>query len=118
LIFSLGIIFLDTNVSLLGHQANLSIWFLCALGLPNSLVYAGIWPLSIRGLGRFTKTGSSLLVMGLCGNALMPVLYGYLADAFNVRSAYWILVPCYVYLIFFAMYGHKINAWSFKHNNE
>ncbi|MDR1402095.1 MAG: sugar MFS transporter [Tannerellaceae bacterium] len=112
LLLALGVIFADAEVSVLGRQANLSIWFLCALGFPNALVYAGIWPLSIRGLGKFTKIGSSFLVMGLCGNAIMPVLYGYLADMFDVRQAYWILIPCYVYLIFFAAYGHKINSWS------
>lgn len=112
LLFSLGIVFADRDVTILGHNANLSIWFLCALGLPNSLVYAGIWPLSIRGLGKFTKIGSSFLVMGLCGNAIMPVIYGYLADMYDVRTAYWILVPCYLYLIFFAAYGHKVNSWS------
>lgn len=114
LFLSLGVIFADYNLTLLGHQANLSIWFLCALGLPNSLVYAGIWPLSIHGLGRFTKIGSSLLIMGLCGNAIMPVLYGYFADLYNVRLAYWVLIPCYIYLIFFAVYGHKINTWTRK----
>lgn len=116
LLLSLGVIFADVGVTILGHQTNLSIWFLCALGLPNSLVYAGIWPLSIKGLGRFTKTGSSLLIMGLCGNAIMPVLYGYLADMFDVRTAYWILIPCYIYLIFFAVHGHKVNAWSSAKN--
>ena len=118
LLFSLGIVFADADVTILGHNANLSIWFLCALGLPNSLVYAGIWPLSIRGLGKFTKVGSSFLIMGLCGNALMPVIYGYLADMFDVRTAYWILVPCYIYLIFFAVYGHKINSWSSKNKQK
>lgn len=113
-ILSLGIIYADYTVTLLGHSANLSIWFLCALGLPNSLVYAGIWPLSIKGLGKFTKIGSSLLIMGLCGNAIMPVLYGYFADIYNVRTAYWVLIPCYLYLIFFAVYGHKIKAWSLR----
>lgn len=116
-VLSLGILFADYDVTILGHQANLSIWFLCALGLPNSLIYAGIWPLSIKGLGRFTKIGSSLLIMGLCGNAIMPVLYGYLADQYDVRTAYWVLVPCYIYLIFFAIYGHKVHSWSCKKEN-
>ena len=84
------------------------------LGLPNSLIYAGIWPLSIRGLGRFTKIGSSLLVMGLCGNAILPLIYGHFADLFSVKQAYWVLIPCYLYLIFFAVYGYKIELWSFK----
>jgi len=114
LILSFGIVFVDHDLTILGHRANLSIWFLCSLGFPNSLVYASIWPLSIHGLGKFTKIGSSLLVMGLCGNAIMPVIYGYFADLYNVRDAYWILIPCYIYLVFFAIHGHKINSWSFK----
>lgn len=115
LILSLGVaLFPHIDVSLFGHEANLSIWFLVGLGFPNSLIYAGIWPLSIKGLGRFTKIGSSLLVMGLCGNAVLPLAYGHLADMFSIHEAYWILIPCYLYLIFFALYGHKITSWSFK----
>ena len=105
-------VFANTDVSLFGHEANLSIWFLVALGFPNSLIYAGIWPLSIRGLGNFTKIGSSLLVMGLCGNAILPLIYGHFADVFTEKQAYWVLVPCYLYLIFFSVYGHKIKSWS------
>jgi glucose/galactose transporter len=114
LILSICIVLVNKNVNLLGHSSDLSIWFLCALGLPNSLVFAGIWPLSIRGLGRFTKIGSSFLIMGLCGNAIMPILYGFLADKWNVQDAYWILIPCYIYLVFFAIKGHKIENWKNK----
>lgn len=113
-IFSLGVVFADIDLTLFGHEANLSIWFLVLLGLPNSLIYAGIWPLSIRGLGRFTKIGSSLLIMGLCGNAILPLIYGHFADLFSVKHAYWVLVPCYLYLIFFAVYGYSIKSWSLR----
>ena len=114
LIFSLGVVLSNMQVSFWGHDANLSIWFLVLLGFPNSLIYAGIWPLSIRGLGRFTKIGSSLLIMGLCGNAILPLIYGHFADLFSVKQAYWVLIPCYLYLMFFSLYGHKIESWSFK----
>jgi hypothetical protein len=50
--------------------------------------------------------------MGLCGNAITPLIYGKLADLFNARTAYWILIPCYLYLIFYATYGHKIKYWT------
>ncbi|MEJ7830340.1 MAG: glucose/galactose MFS transporter, partial [Segetibacter sp.] len=53
------------------------------------------------------------LIMGLCGNAIMPLFYGYFADRLDVRSAYWVLFPCYLFLVFYAMYGHKIRSWSF-----
>jgi len=100
------------EVNFLGHRVDISIWFLVALGLPNSLIYANIWPLAIKGLGRFTKLGSSLLVMGLCGNAISPVIYGRLADVWSIHGAYIILLPCYLYLVFFALYGYKVKHWT------
>ena len=112
LLLSFGVVFADFNVTLYGHQANISIFLLCALGFPNALIYAGIWPLSIHGLGKFTKTGSSLLIMGLCGNAILPLIYGYFAEVYDLRIGYWILIPCFLYLIFFATKGHKINSWK------
>ena len=112
LLLSFGVVFADFNVTLFGHQANISIFLLCALGFPNALISAGIWPLSIHGLGKFTKTGSSLLIMGLCGNAILPLIYGYFAEVYDLRIGYWILIPCFLYLIFFATKGHKINSWK------
>lgn len=112
LALSLGVLAFSGQVNVFGHQTDISIWFLAALGLPNSLIFANIWPLAIKGLGRFTKLGSSIMIMGLCGNALTPVLYGMMADHFSVRSAYMILIPCYLYLIFFAAYGYRIKRWK------
>jgi len=99
-------------VTILGHHTDISIWFLVALGLPNSLIFANIWPLAIKGLGKFTKLGSSIMIMGLCGNAITPLIYGHMADLYSIRTAYIILIPCYLYLIFFATYGHRITSWK------
>lgn len=114
LLLSFGVIFAHTNISLLGHNAGLSIWFLASLGLPNSLIYAGIWPHAIRNLGRFTKIGSSMLVMALCGNAILPLVYGKLADITSLQTGYWVLIPCYIYLIWYAVFGYRIMNWSLK----
>lgn len=111
LVLSLGVVWGDFEMTLFGHRANASIFFLNALGLPNALIYAGIWPLSIRGLGRFTKTGSSLLIMGLCGNAILPLVYGHFAELHGLRAGYWVLVPCFLYLVFFALWGYRIESW-------
>lgn len=108
---SFGVIFSQTNISFLGHNASLSIWFLASLGLPNSLIYAGIWPHAIRNLGRFTKIGSSMLVMALCGNAILPLVYGKLADMTSLQAGYWVLIPCYIYLIWYAVFGYRIINW-------
>ena len=110
--FSLLIIFANGQVGFLGHSADISIWFVVLLGFANSMVWPGMWPLALDGLGRFTKLGASVMIMGLCGNAMLPLLYGWLADRYNVRDAYWILFPCYLYLVFYGFYGHKIRRWS------
>lgn len=112
LVLSLGVIYISGNIELFSHKTDLSIWFLVMMGLPNALIYAGIWPLAIRNLGKFTNLGSSLLVMALCGNAFLPVIYGAAADSFGERLSYWVLVPCFIYLIFYAFKGHRIEHWS------
>ena len=114
LLFSILVVFIDRPVFFLGHQANMSIWFVVLLGLSNSLIWAGIWPLALEGLGRYTKIGSSIMIMGLCGNAILPLFYGYFADRYSLRTAYVVLIPCYLYLIFFAFQGYRIKKWSYK----
>jgi glucose/galactose transporter len=114
LILSVCILLVPGEMMFKGHVLSISIWFVALLGLPNALIYAGIWPLAIRDLGRFTKVGASILVMGLCGNAILPLIYGHYADAIGMRFAYWVLLPCFVYLVFYAAYGHKITSWKRK----
>lgn len=102
------------QVTFLGHTANLSIWFLVLLGLSNSLMWSTLWPLALNGLGRFTKMGGSILIMGLCGSAIVPIFYGYFADRFNTHLAYMVLLPCYIFLIYYAYYGYRVKNWSLK----
>ena len=111
-VFTLLIIYTRGQVSFLNHSTDISIWFVVLLGLANSLVWAGIWPLALDGLGRFTKLGASIMIMGLCGNAILPLFYGYFADLYDLRLAYWVLFPCYLYLVFYAFYGHRIRRWT------
>jgi MFS transporter, FHS family, L-fucose permease len=114
-ILTLLILYTRGEVHFLGHVTDISIWFVVLLGLANSLVWAGIWPLALDGLGRFTKLGASIMIMGLCGNAIVPLFYGYFADLLDVRQAYWVLFPCYLYLVFYAIYGHRVRRWKVRH---
>jgi glucose/galactose transporter len=84
-----------------------SVLFIALLGLANSLMWPAIWPLALAGLGRFTKIGSSLLIMGIAGGAIIPLIYGRLADIVNPQQAYWIMVPCYLFIWYYAARGHK-----------
>jgi fucose permease len=91
-----------------------SVLFIALLGLANALVWPAVWPLAIHDLGRFIKTGSALLIMGIAGGAILPLVWGYLSDAFDTQQAYWIAIPCYLFILYFAVSGHKVRYWSKK----
>ncbi len=85
-----------------------SITFVALLGLANSLMWPSIWPLAIDGLGRFTKIGSSLLIMAIGGGAVLPLFYGRLSEVLNTHMAYCIVLPSYCMVLYYAVAGHKI----------
>jgi MFS transporter, FHS family, L-fucose permease len=90
-----------------------SVLMLALLGFTHAIMWPAIWPMSIKDLGRHTKTGSALLIMGIAGGAIIPYIYGSISDANggNLQSAFWIMIPCYLYILFFATIGHKI-GWK------
>ncbi len=102
-----------------------SVYFVAALGLANALVWPAIWPLTLKGLGEFTKTASALLIMAISGGAILTPLYGMLVDNKKIEliaqgldeasalteastSSYWMLFPCYIFILYYAVYGHKV----------
>jgi MFS transporter, FHS family, L-fucose permease len=88
----------------------ISVMFIAFLGLANSLMWPSIWPLAITELGRFTKIGSSMMVMAISGAAVLPLLYGRIADISTPKTAYWIVIPIYLFVMFYAVYGHKVRV--------
>ena len=124
----LGIIFSFCIINTTGYT---SILFVAALGIANALVWPAIWPLTLKGLGKFTKTASALLIMAISGGAIIPPLYGKIVDAKKYElitngmqeleaiatastNSYWLLIPCYVMILFYAIKGHKIKNWTKK----
>ncbi len=107
LLFSgiLGIIFTFCAVYTSGLT---SVFFIAILGLANALVWPAIWPLAIHNLGSFIKTGSALLIMAIAGGALLPLVWGRLADSWGSQQAYLILIPSYVIIIYYATWGYKL----------
>jgi FHS family L-fucose permease-like MFS transporter len=85
---------------------------LALLGLANALVWPAIWPLALQGLGKYTASGSALLIMAIAGGALLPMLYGRLSDASDSQSAYWVMLPCYALILFYAVKGHTLRRWG------
>ena len=102
-----------------------SVLFVATLGMANALVWPAVWPLTLKGLGKFTKTASALLIMAISGGAIIPPLYGKLVDmnkadliaqgmsdvmatAEAATKGYWILLPCYIIILYYAISGHKL----------
>ena len=85
-----------------------SVWCVALLSFACSLMYPAIWPLAIVDLGKFTKKGSSLLVASIGGGALIPLLFGAMKDLVGNQQAYWICLPFYLLIMFYAYYGYKI----------
>lgn len=98
-LFSMGAIFTSGFVS---------VAFIALLGLANSLMWPAIWPLALADVGKLTKAVSSLLVMGIAGGAIIPLAYGGLAEIADKQAAYWVAVPLYLFILYYAILGHKI----------
>ncbi|WP_137166592.1 glucose/galactose MFS transporter [Salinimonas lutimaris] len=81
------------------------------LGLANAIVWPAVWPLALKGLGHFTARGSALLIMGISGGAILPMLFGALSDHFGILNAYLMAIPCYLYILFYAVAGCSKHRW-------
>jgi glucose/galactose transporter len=103
-IFSVGIYFTTGYVAIV---------FIALLGLANALMWPAIFPLAIEGLGKFTKIGSALLIMGVAGGAIFPLIYSWLKleDGLGLsnHAAFTLCtIPCYAYIFYYAVIGHKV----------
>jgi glucose/galactose transporter len=108
----LGLIFTLLAIFTSGYT---SVLFIALLGLANALVWPAIWPLALHGLGRFTKTASAVLVIGIAGGAVLPKIWAALGERIGFKEAFWIMVPCYLFILYFATYGYKVGI---KNKNE
>lgn len=99
--------------------AKFAFFALLLASFSNSLMWPAIWPLALKDLGKFTKAGASILVMAIVGGAVIPLIFGVIVDAVKTteqalvadyQSAYWVMVPCYLFIFYFAVSGHKIRT--------
>ena len=99
------------TIGVLLSEGNTSVLFIALLGLANALVWPAIWPLAIHDLGKFIKTGSAFLIMAIAGGALLPLAWGWWSDHYSSQQAYWILIPCYLMILFYASWWYKLRSW-------
>lgn len=88
------------------------VFFIALLGLANALMWPAIWPLVLNNLGKYTKIASALLIMGIAGGALIPPTYIKLSMKIGYQNALWIMVPIYIYILYYSIHGHRILKWK------
>lgn len=83
-----------------------SVAWVAALGFANAMMWPAIFPLAIRDLGRHTETGSALLIMAICGGAVMPQFFAHLKEHHDFQLVFLsLMAPSYLYILFFATLG-------------
>lgn len=84
------------------------------LGLANAIVWPAVWPLALSGMGKLTSTGSALLIMGIAGGAFGPLFWGLTSSAtsLGMQGGYMVMFPCYLFILFYAVKGHKLTSWK------
>jgi FHS family L-fucose permease-like MFS transporter len=101
-----GILF---SIGAFATRGYVSVGFVAALGLANALMWPAIFPLAINRLGRFTERGSALLIMGIAGGAVIPLLFGYLKATINFQLVFLaLMLPCYLFILYYATSGYKV----------
>ena len=85
-----------------------AVFFVTLLGFANAMMWPALWPLALDGVGKYTKIASALLIMGIAGGALIPPTYAKLGQGIGFQSALWIMVPIYLFILYYATSGHKI----------
>ena len=119
LALTFGIAFVDPtatlNVPTFGEMP-VAVFFLALCGLANAIMWPAIWPLALSGLGKLTSVASGLLVMGIAGGAFGPLFLGLAkgseATVASSQTAYLVLLPCYLFILFYALKGHKMRSWK------
>jgi FHS family L-fucose permease-like MFS transporter len=84
-----------------------AVWSLLAIGLFNSIMFPTIFTLAIEHLGEHTAQGSGILCTAIVGGAIIPPLYGAMADSSGLQTAFIIPVVCYAYISYYGFKGHK-----------
>jgi FHS family L-fucose permease-like MFS transporter len=99
-----GVVLLIVAMNTTGTVA---VWCLVLCGLANSIMYPTIFALGIAELGPMTSKGSGVISIGNFGGAVIPPLFGLLADYFGFQLAFILPIVCYLYIAYFGLSGYK-----------
>jgi MFS transporter, FHS family, L-fucose permease len=105
-------------------EGKTAILLVALMGFGTAMLWGTIWGLSMRGLGKYTKIGGAMILMGIIGGAILPLLFGKLVDINpqHPQNAILIMIPIYLVILCYGIWGYKLEYWktksnSFQHSN-
>ena len=75
--------------------AEISIWAIFLMALGCSLMWPALWP---------------LLTMAIAGGAVIPTVFGFLQEGLGAQGAYWLALPCFLFILYYGVAGYKIRT--------
>ena len=88
-------------------QVPMGVMFLALCGLCTSIMWGGIFNLSVEGLGKYTAAASGIFMVMVCGGGILPAIQGWIADVAGYLPSYWLVVAGFAYILFYALVGSK-----------
>lgn len=88
-------------------EVPISALFLVLCGLCTSLMWGGIFNLSVEGLGKYTEQASGIFMMMVVGGGVMPFIQNAIAKTTGYMGSYWLVVAMLAYILFYAIAGCK-----------
>jgi FHS family L-fucose permease-like MFS transporter len=89
---------------------DIAYWVIVCVGLFNSILFPSIFCLGVNGLGKFSISGSSVLIMFIIGGAVIPFVVGNFSHV-SIHAAFIIPVLCYLYI---SLYGFKLSKYELR----
>ncbi len=96
----------------------IGLWAIFATSFFMSVMYPTIFALGIRGLGRNTKIGGSLIVMGIVGGAVLTPAMGLISEwSHSIALAYLIPLLAYAGVALYSFFGTELSHRTLEAEN-
>ncbi len=82
-------------------------FFIAACGICTSVMWGGIFNLSVEGLGKYTEAASGLFMTMVVGGGIMPLIQDFIAKSAGAINSYWLIIAMLAYILYYALIGCK-----------
>ena len=90
-----------------GHDIPVKAFFIAACGICTSIMWGGIFNLSVEGLGKYTEAASGIFMTMVVGGGVMPLIQQVIASSAGNIASYWLVIGMLAYILFYATIGCK-----------